>query len=141
LTKPNINRRIFTRSLLGIAGFTAIAGNKVIAQTTTQPIKGTKNMNTNPVMVTVKLVAKEKDTTIAHLSRALPTTRNYQGCRYCNTYIQQDKPQEIVLIQGWDSRQAQQNYIQWRKETGALDELLALLTEPPVVEFWNLNQA
>jgi quinol monooxygenase YgiN len=141
LTKSNINRRIFTRSLLGIAGFTAIAGNKVIAQTTAQPVQETKTMNTNPVMVTVKLVAKEQDKTINHLSRALPITRNYQGCRYCNTYIQQDKPQEIVLIQGWDSRQAQQNYIQWREETGALAELIALLAKPPVVEFWNLNQA
>jgi quinol monooxygenase YgiN len=98
-------------------------------------------MNTNPVMVTVKLVAKEQDKTIDHLSRALPTTRNYQGCRYSNTYIQQDKPEEIVLIEGWDSRQAQQNYIQWCKETGALDELLVLLTKPPVVEFWDLSQA
>jgi quinol monooxygenase YgiN len=140
LTKSNINRRVFARSLLGIAGFTAIAGNKVIAQTTAQS-QETKNMNTNPVMVTVKLVAKEQDKTINHLSRVLPITRNYQGCRYCNTYIQQDKPQEIVLIQGWDSRQAQQNYIQWREETGALAELIALLAKPPVVEFWNLNQA
>jgi quinol monooxygenase YgiN len=140
MTKSNISRRIFTRSLLGIAGFTAIAGNKVIAQTTAQS-QETKTMTTNPVMVTVKLVAKEQDKTINLLSRTLPITRNYQGCRYCNTYIQQDKPEEIVLIQGWDSRQAQQNYIQWREETGALAELLALLAEPPVVEFWNLNQA
>jgi quinol monooxygenase YgiN len=141
MTKSNINRRVFTRSLLGIAGFTAVASNKVFAQTNRQSIKENKNMTTNPVTVTVKLVAKEQNQTIEHLSRALPTTRNYQGCRYCNTYIQQDKPQEIVLIQGWDSRQAQQNYIQWREETGALAELLALLAEPPVVEFWDLNQA
>jgi hypothetical protein len=44
-------------------------------------------MTTNPVMVTVKLVAKEQDKTINHLSRALPTTRNYQGCRYCNRHL------------------------------------------------------
>jgi hypothetical protein len=78
MTKSNINRRVFRRSLLGIAGFTAIACNKVIAQTKTQSIQKTKNMNTNPVMVTIKLVAKEQDKTINHLSRALPTTRNYQ---------------------------------------------------------------
>jgi hypothetical protein len=36
MTKSNINRRVFTRSLLAIAGFTVIAGNKVIAQTTIQ---------------------------------------------------------------------------------------------------------
>lgn len=41
MTKPNINRRTFARSLLGVAGFTAVASSKVFAQTNTQPIKET----------------------------------------------------------------------------------------------------
>ena len=98
-------------------------------------------MNDNSVTVTLKLVAKDKDKLLNALSCALPTTRNYQGCRYVNTYTQADHSQEIILIQGWNSRQDQERYIQWRKETGDLDNLLALLTEPPVTEFWHLNAA
>lgn len=94
-----------------------------------------------PITVTIKLTAKNCDETLQHLSRALPVTRRYAGCRYCNTLTQADNPQEIILIQEWDSREAQQQYIQWRQETGALGELLALLAEPPKVEFWHLSAA
>ncbi len=98
-------------------------------------------MTTQPVTVTIRLVAKDREQTLQHLAHALPTTRNYDGCRYCNTLTHIDTPNEIVLIQGWDSRDAQQQYIHWRQETGALSELLALLVEPPAVEFWELNAA
>jgi quinol monooxygenase YgiN len=98
-------------------------------------------MTTQPITVTIKLIAKNREQTIQHLAQALPITRNYEGCRYCNTLIELDNPQEIILIQGWDSRAHQQKYISWRQETGALDELLALLAEPPQVEFWNLTAA
>jgi quinol monooxygenase YgiN len=98
-------------------------------------------MTTQPVTITIKLVAKDRDQTLQHLAHALPTTRNYNGCRYCNTLTNADVPNEIVLIQEWDSRDAQQRYIQWRQETGALSELVALLAEPPTVEFWEPNAA
>jgi quinol monooxygenase YgiN len=96
---------------------------------------------TESITVTIKLIAKDRDKTLRHLAHALPVTRTYNGCRYCNTFTQADNPQEIILIQGWDSRTAQQQYIQWRQETGALNELLELLTEPPTVEFWHLSAA
>jgi quinol monooxygenase YgiN len=102
---------------------------------TTQPI------TTQPITVTIKLIAKDRNQTIQHLAHALPITRNYEGCRYCNTLTEINNTQEILLIQGWDSREHQQNYISWRQETGALDELLALLTKPPQVEFWSLTAA
>lgn len=98
-------------------------------------------MTTQPITITIKLVAKDRDQTLQHLAHALPTTRNYHGCRYCNTLTNADVPNEIVLIQEWDSRDAQQRYIQWRQETGALNELVALLAEPPMVEFWEHNVA
>lgn len=97
--------------------------------------------NLKPVTVTIKLVAKDRDQTIQHLAHALPITRTYEGCRYCNTFRGTDNANEIILIQGWDSRAAQQRYIQWRQETGALSELLTLLVEPPTVEFWTLDAA
>jgi quinol monooxygenase YgiN len=98
-------------------------------------------MTTQPITVTIKLVPKDREQTIQHLAQALPITCNYNGCRYSNTLIKVDNAQEIILIQGWDSREHQQKYISWRQETGALDELIALLAEPPEVEFWHLNAA
>ena len=98
-------------------------------------------MNDNLVTVTLKLVAKDKNELLNALSRTLPTTRNYEGCRYVNTYTKAEHSKEVILIQGWDSRQNQERYIQWREKTGDLDNLLGLLAKPPVTEFWHFNEA
>lgn len=94
-----------------------------------------------PVTVTIQLTAKDRQATLDVLSRALPTTRTYQGCRYVNTLVQTNHPNKIILIQGWDSRAEQEAYISWRQETGDLQKLVSTLSEPPVVEFWEMNPA
>lgn len=98
-------------------------------------------MKDNLCIVTLRLIAKDRNELVLALSRVLPATRNYQGCRYVNTYTRADNSQEVILIQAWDSRFDQERYIQWRKETGDLDNLLGLLKEPPITEFWDLNPA
>lgn len=93
------------------------------------------------VTVTFRLTAKNSEAFLQHLSRVLPETRNSEGCRYVNTLVQADQPQEVVLIQGWDSREDQQRYIQWRQTTGALTEFRSLLAKDPVIEYWQLTDA
>jgi quinol monooxygenase YgiN len=94
-----------------------------------------------PVTVTIQLMPKETQATLDILARALPITRTYSGCRYVNTFVKTDEPRKIILIQGWDSAAAQAAYINWRQETGDLQQLVATLVEPPLVEFWELDPA
>jgi quinol monooxygenase YgiN len=94
-----------------------------------------------PVTVTIQLIAKDLQATLDVLSHALPLTRTYQGCRYVNTFIHIDNSNKIILIEGWDSRAEQEVYINWRQETGDLQKLVSTLSEPPLVEFWDLNPA
>jgi quinol monooxygenase YgiN len=94
-----------------------------------------------PVTVTIQLIAKDCQATLDILAHALPITRTYQGCRYVNTLVQTDDPNKIVLIQGWDSRAEQEAYIKWRQETGDLQKMVSTLSEPPLVEFLELNPA
>jgi quinol monooxygenase YgiN len=93
------------------------------------------------VTVTLRLTAKNSEVFLQHLSRVLPETRNHTGCRYVNTLVQVDRPQEFVLIQGWDSREDQQRYLQWRQTTGALAEFRSMLAEDPIVEYWQPRDA
>jgi quinol monooxygenase YgiN len=93
------------------------------------------------VTITIRLNAKDPVITLDVLAKALPGTRQSQGCRYVNTFVSQDSPKEIVLIQGWDSRADQQRYIAWRQQTGDLAQLIATLSEPPVTDFWNPDAA
>lgn len=88
--------------------------------------------------VTIELKPKLRARTLEVLSKALPVTRQYAGCQYCNTYLDHDAD-TIVLIQGWDSREHQQRYIAWRESTGDLQQLVDTLTSPPQVRFWSLT--
>jgi quinol monooxygenase YgiN len=93
------------------------------------------------VTVTIRLLAKDPYITLGVLTQALPITRTYEGNHYSHTHVNQDKPNEIILIQGWESKEHQQNYISWRQETGDLQQLVNTLVEAPAVTFWNSNPA
>jgi quinol monooxygenase YgiN len=91
--------------------------------------------------VTLRFTSKKPEATLQILSRTLPQTHVYEGCRYVNTYLREKNPQEIILIQSWDTREDQDRYLQWRRETGALQELLNTLASPPITEYWERNDA
>jgi quinol monooxygenase YgiN len=90
-----------------------------------------------PVLVVVELTAKNAEVLEQHLTSAgvIPTTRLASGVNYSWTVRDQDNPNRFVLIQKWNSKQQQQEYIQWRIERGDLAQLRSLLTEDPVVRY------
>jgi quinol monooxygenase YgiN len=124
-----------------MTGATAITSDKIFAQITQRSTRKGNNMINKHVMVTVQLTAKDLETTLNILSRALPVTRTYKGCRFINTFVGSSNSKRIILIQGWDSRGEQEAYINWRQETGDLQKLVSTLSEPPLVEYWELNPA
>lgn len=93
------------------------------------------------VTVTIKLLAKDPAVTLNVLTQALPVTRAYEGNHYSHTHVNQDNPNEIILIQGWESKAHQQKYISWRQETGDLQHLVSTLSKTPAVTFWDSNPA
>lgn len=93
------------------------------------------------VVVIFRLTAKDAQAFLQYLAQVLPVTRAYEGCHYVNTLVQPDHSPEVILIQGWATREAQAKYIQWRKQTGDLDQFLSFLTSPPHVEYWDSNAA
>jgi quinol monooxygenase YgiN len=93
------------------------------------------------VTITLRLTTDQPAAFLHHLARVLPETRCQPGCRYINTFVQTNNPNEIILIQGWDSLMLQQQYIEWRQATGALDEFRAFLISDPIIEQWQLCDA
>ncbi|WP_376088121.1 DJ-1/PfpI family protein [Roseomonas sp. CCTCC AB2023176] len=85
------------------------------------------------VGVTLRLVSRAPIETLAILAEALPETRRAEGCRYSRTLTDADRPEVIVLEQGWESREHQRRYLTWREARGDLGRLLATLAEPPDV--------
>jgi quinol monooxygenase YgiN len=67
---------------------------------------------------------------------ALPDTRAFDGCQSVDVYENQDKPEEIFLVERWDSKEHQQKYVAWRVETGMMDALGTFLDSPPTFIFY-----
>lgn len=95
----------------------------------------------NPIVVTLRLSAKDAADFAQHLRDVIPVTRIASGCRYSHTYQSPDAPAEFVLIQGWDSAAQQQAYLAWRTAIGDMAHFVSLLSKPPVVEVFNLIDA
>jgi quinol monooxygenase YgiN len=67
------------------------------------------------------------------LAAALPETRAYDGCISVTTHRDLDDPSKILLIEQWESREHQVNYLKWRAETGLLDAIGPMLAGEPVI--------
>lgn len=149
VNKNNTRRQMLMLGLSGMAGLAAITAEQTLAQTnkptrqgqTNQNQNETKNKSEGVILVTMKCVAKNRDEFVKHLSKNLPVTRKREGCRYVDTYTSADKPNEVILIEAWDSRALHEKYIEWRTETGGLAAFAAFLAEPPTVDFWVFNEA
>jgi quinol monooxygenase YgiN len=70
--------------------------------------------------VTLRLSANDSEALLQFLAQVLPATRNYEGYQYVNTFVQPDNPREVILIEGSDSSELQQQYqyLRWRQESG-----------------------
>ena len=66
------------------------------------------------------------------LSDILPDTRAFDGCQDLKVY-QEGDGEALVYIEYWDSAAHYQRYLDWRTETGVLNQLVDLLAEPPVI--------
>ena len=61
---------------------------------------------------------------------ALTETRAFKGCISVTTYTSATNPDDIVLIEEWDNKASQANYMQWRTDTGMPEQLGPLLAGP-----------
>ncbi len=71
---------------------------------------------------------------------ALIDTRAFPGCLSVTTYTSATNPDDIVLIEEWDSRDSQIKYMQWRTDTGMPEQLGPLLAGP-LKEEWLVSHA
>lgn len=72
------------------------------------------------------------------LKSALVETRAFKGCLSVVTYTSGSNPDDIVLIEEWDTKASQEIYMQWRAETG-MSEKLGPLLNGPLKEEWLLK--
>ena len=76
----------------------------------------------NLVIVSFPATAESLEKLKEAMRRALPDTRSFDGCLSVNTFIE-ESTNTIHLIEDWESLNHQAAYLNWRVETGLLDNL------------------
>ena len=91
------------------------------------------------INVILELQAKEEsiDELKATLENILPDTRGFEGCVSVQVTTNQDDPLNLVLLEVWESRKSNEKYLGWRTETGALEALGAMLSQPPSIRYFD----
>lgn len=91
------------------------------------------------VLVTVDLFVdpSRQDELLEVLGSAFPDTRRYEGCEELATFVDQDQPGHVFLVERWLRRVDHENYLGWRQETGMFDILAGFVTAPPVFRYFD----
>lgn len=71
------------------------------------------------------------------LQGALPDTRAFEGCERIDTFVDQDEPGHILLIEQWTERAAHQKYLGWRQDQGMFELLADFITAPPQFQYFD----
>lgn len=138
-----MTRRNMGAALIGGAATAAMVGAKANAAARSQlaPPPIAAPAGAERVTVTLRLTAKDGEAFARHVLKVIPVTRIASGCRYSHTYRDQQRPNEFLLVQGWDSIEQQRGYIGWREKTGDLATFLGFLNGPPTIEVFSMFDA
>ena len=60
----------------------------------------------------------------------LPDTRAFAGCIECEIFRNEDDPENFVIIELFESREAYQQYADWRVGSGVLPSVFEHLATP-----------
>jgi quinol monooxygenase YgiN len=71
------------------------------------------------------------------LENILPDTKSYEGCVGVQVIGNQDDPLNLILLETWESRAHYEKYLAWRDETGALQALGEMLSQPPSIRYFD----
>jgi quinol monooxygenase YgiN len=98
-------------------------------------------INGDTIMTVLTLLeAKIKPQRAADLTRLLrellPSTRSFAGCKGVAANLSEDGA-GFVLVEHWDSKEAQQKYSAWRVTTDHGKQLRELLDAPPSIRYFN----
>ena len=73
------------------------------------------------------------------LKQLLPDTRTYEGCENVQTFVEESTG-SVLLIEFWATEELQQEYLEWRMETGMMDVVGGYLKSPPVVRTFSIKK-
>ena len=93
------------------------------------------------VILEVKAKPGTGDELIAFLGSVLPETRGYEGCTSVETLRNSDDPDNVVVVEVWETREQYEKYLAWQRERGTSARLMEALAEPPIIRHFDVTDA
>ncbi len=92
------------------------------------------------VIVIVNISAKDEslEELKKYFKEILPDTRSFEGCQGVQLYENKESPTKLTVHSKWASEEAQKKYGAWRMESGAVDKISSMLSEPMSMQFYNI---
>ncbi len=72
----------------------------------------------------------------SNLKKILPDTRAYDGCQSVDIYGNIDDSGNLVFYEHWESRKHHESYMAWRKETGTMNQMFAMVAGAPSIRYF-----
>lgn len=88
------------------------------------------------VLLAVTAKPECRDDLIAMFAENFKQTRVYDGCIDVYMTLCDDNPNEILLVQQWETRPHYERYLAWRAETGVVDKLAAMADGEASIRFF-----
>ena len=74
---------------------------------------------------------------LALIREMLPDTRNKDGCQVVDVNVNQDDPDNVLLVMRWASRKHYETYYQGRVAKGDLNRLGEAIDGKPTIRFFD----
>ncbi len=67
----------------------------------------------------------------------LKHTRGFDGCNDITVHSNQEDPDNLVIVETWDSREQYEKYLTWRTERGDMEKLGGWVAGAPSIRYFN----
>lgn len=91
------------------------------------------------ILVLLELDAREGvvDEMIAVLEVSLQDTRARPGCEGVTVHRDHDRPDTVLLVERWTTREDDDAYRAWRASDGAVPAMVPLVAGPPRIRYFD----
>ncbi|MEZ0364823.1 putative quinol monooxygenase [Mycobacterium sp. pUA109] len=69
--------------------------------------------------------------------KILPDSRAYEGSVSIDFVRNQDSPNQVLVMEKWNSRRDYEHYLKWRAESGTLNEIAGIFEGEPKLRFFD----
>ena len=83
----------------------------------------------------------KREQAMAFFDIHLPDTRSYDGCHWLHSTCDVADENKWEFFSMWESKEKYDIYLQWRMESGVMEETKAFMDGEPVWRFFNIEQS